>query len=115
MINPDDVTIMVDKSNFDNKQYKADLQCAYDCDYVKGQVDILEKIKADFEEIKGLRDNPYNNKTEYSVSMEELRKLFDEHITELKGKNKLTCDRNICLKNEYSNIGCEDCVVTKGE
>lgn len=21
------------------------------------------------------------------------------------------CDRNICLKNEYSGIGCEDCVV----
>ena len=34
---------------------------------------------------------------------------------ELKGENKLTCDRNICLQNEYNNIGCEDCVVTKGE
>lgn len=45
------------------------------------------------------------------------RALIDQDfkITELKGENKLTCDRNICLKNEYSNIGCEDCVVTKGE
>lgn len=67
-------TQMVDKSNFDNKQYKADLQCAYDCGYVKGQVDILKKIKAEFEEIQLPRDNPYNNRTEYSVSMEELEK-----------------------------------------
>ena len=37
------------------------------------------------------------------------------YVSELKGENKLTCDRNICLKNEYNNIGCEDCVVTKGE
>lgn len=29
--------------------------------------------------------------------------------------DKLTCDRNICLKNEYNNIGCEDCVVTKND
>ena len=36
-------------------------------------------------------------------------------IAELKEKDKPTCDRNICLKNEYNNIGCEDCVVTKGE
>ena len=33
----------------------------------------------------------------------------------MEGEDKLTCDRNICLKNEYNNIGCEDCVVTKGE
>ena len=25
------------------------------------------------------------------------------------------CDRNICLKNEYNNIGCEDCEVTKSQ
>lgn len=29
--------------------------------------------------------------------------------------NEQSCDRNICLQNEYNNIGCEDCVVTKGE
>lgn len=46
----------------------------------------LEKIKAEFEEIQLLRDNPYNNETEYSVSMEELRELFDKHISELKGE-----------------------------
>ena len=25
------------------------------------------------------------------------------------------CDRNICLKNEYSGIGCDKCEVTKTE
>ena len=25
------------------------------------------------------------------------------------------CDRNICLKNEYNNIGCEDCEVTESQ
>ena len=47
----------------------------------------LEKIKAECEEIILLRDNPYNNKTEYSVSMKELREVFDKHISELKGEN----------------------------
>lgn len=46
----------------------------------------LEKIKEEVEELECLRDNPYNNETEYSVSMEELRELFDKHISELKGE-----------------------------
>ena len=25
------------------------------------------------------------------------------------------CDRSICLKNEYNNVGCEDCEVTKSQ
>lgn len=46
----------------------------------------------------------------------EITKIInDEVISELKGEDKLTCDRNICLRNEYNNIGCEDCVVMKGE
>ena len=47
----------------------------------------LEKIKAEIEEIQLLRDNIYDNKTEYSVSMTELRELFNKHISELKGEN----------------------------
>ena len=56
-------------------------------EYCKDKIiEELEKIKAEFEEIKCPRDNPYNNETEYSVSMEELRELFDKHISELKGE-----------------------------
>ena len=25
------------------------------------------------------------------------------------------CDRSICLRNEYNNVGCEDCEVTKSQ
>lgn len=42
----------------------------------------------------------------FNVAIKSLENRIDD---------KLTCDRNICLKNEYSNIGCEDCVVTKND
>lgn len=37
---------------------------------------------------------------------------YKEPTTENEAKY---CDRNICLKNEYNNIGCEDCEVTKSQ
>lgn len=42
-------TDKIEKSNFSTKQYKADLQSAYDCGYAKAleQTDILDKIKAE--------------------------------------------------------------------
>ena len=51
-------------------------------------IEELKKVKAEIEEIQLLRDNPYNNHTEYSVSMTELRELFDKHISELKGETE---------------------------
>lgn len=61
-------------------------------EYNKQIVEELRKMKAEFEEIKGLKDNPYNNETEYCdcVSMRELRKLFDKHIIKLKGDSNET-------------------------
>ena len=41
--------------------------------------------------------------------------LPDPYVEEIVEKEKLYCDRNICLLNEYNNIGCEDCKVNKGE
>ena len=82
-------TQMVDESNFDNKQYKADLQCAYDCGYVKGQIDILEKIneKIDFEE-KWLFDvfaKEYKIRTkDIEIAMSGIRRV----VAELKGEQK---------------------------
>lgn len=61
-------------------------QWEHDKGYTKGQIDILKKIKAEITEIGCFRNNPYNDKTEYSVSMKELRELFDKHISELKGE-----------------------------
>ena len=42
-------TQMVDKSNFDNEQYNADLQSAYDCGFIAGQKYILEELTKDIE------------------------------------------------------------------
>lgn len=76
-------------------------------------IEELEQIKADFEEIQLLRDNPYNNRTEYSVSMTELRELFDNHISKLKGENKEcpyfdyevgTCRRSETEFDELNNL-----------
>ena len=28
-------------------------------------------------------------------------------------KHEVSCDRNICVSNEYNGIGCDECVVNK--
>ena len=44
------------------------------------------------------------------------RKLYEESMQEPTTKNEAKyCDRSICLKNEYNNVGCEDCEVTKSQ
>ena len=111
-------------------------QWEYDKGYTKGYsdgraslIEELEQLKADFEEIQLLRDNPYNNRTEYSISMKELRELFDEHISELKGENNpdcRSCDKwKTCENGEkghangtsigYSIGECRDYAELKGE
>ena len=50
-------TPMIDKSNFDQEQYKADLQCAYDCGKAsvnpqEPKTDVLDKIRAEIAEYK---------------------------------------------------------------
>lgn len=44
----------------------------------------------------------------------DLDKLSELNKSTTKNEVKY-CDRNICLKNEYNNIGCEDCEVTKSQ
>ena len=58
-------TQMVDKSNFDREQYKADLQSAYDCGYVKGAIGELEHLK-DVIRFNGL----YNERIEDLIDIE---------------------------------------------
>ena len=45
--------------------------------------------------------------------IEEQNKWFEEQ--ERKEQEPAYCDRNICLKNEYNGIGCEECEVTKSQ
>ena len=41
-------------------------------------------------------------------------KLLEQEPT-TKNDSPKYCDRSICLKNEYNNVGCEDCEVTKSQ
>ena len=85
-------TQMVDKSNFDNKQYKADLQSAYECGFVFGANDVLEKIKAEFDNdlnlYKNEYDGTYNCSLDYIKGIITCKTIIDNHIEELKGENK---------------------------
>lgn len=89
-------TQMVDKSNFDNEQYKADLQCAYDCGYAKGQVDILKKIKAEIYRHHNITCNlkcatcflEYNCELRRKIDLLEDLAIIDNHIKELKEESK---------------------------
>lgn len=45
-------------------------------------------------------------------------KLFEykiNHMPSVKPQEPAYCDRNICIKNEYNNIGCDECEVTKSQ
>lgn len=47
-------------------------------------------------------------------------KVYEEHkavldILEQEPTDKPMCDRNICISNEYSGIGCDKCIVNKAE
>ena len=48
------------------------------------------------------------NKDIFTKILDEINKLSSVNPQEPK-----YCDRNICLKNEYNGIGCDECEVTK--
>ena len=41
-------------------------------------------------------------------------RLFDKLLS-VNPQEPKYCDRNICLKNEYNGIGCDECEVTKSQ
>ena len=43
-----------------------------------------------------------------------LNEAIDMAIEALKQEPKY-CDRNICIKNEYNGIGCDECEITKSQ
>ena len=48
---------------------------------------------------------------------EILRMIVDyiEIMSSVKPQEPKYCDRNICIKNEYNGIGCDECEVTKSQ
>jgi len=52
------------------------------------------------------------------ANMEEFDIVAYRNIMQLpsvKPQEPKYCDRNICLKNEYNGIGCDECEVTKSQ
>ena len=71
------------------------------------QEPILDKIRA---EIQGLRN------CSCSCSdgiIDDVEDIIDKYNAESEGKKEglKYCDRNICVSNEYSGIGCDECMV----
>lgn len=47
-------------------------------------------------------------------SQEEKEVIINAQLDRLKSEiEPKTCDRNICIRNEYNGIGCDECEVTK--
>lgn len=54
-------------------------------------------------------------RTKHSTYLDaDIRKALDMAIQALE-QEPAYCDRNICLRNEYNGIGCDECEVTKSQ
>lgn len=67
--------------------------------------------QAVFEQINcwiGSGEYRYTNATHYLTERVK-------HISPVNTQEPKYCDRNICIKNEYNGIGCNECEVTKSQ
>ena len=67
-------TQMIDKSNFDERQYKADIDSAYECGRAS-VLSVIEDIKAEIH-----RANCYYHGTEWGMGIELCERIIDKHI-----------------------------------
>ena len=44
-----------------------------------------------------------------------IKNLIREDMKRIKESQKISCDRDICFKNDANGIGCEECVVNKSK
>ena len=47
------------------------------------------------------------------LSDRDIDRIFN--ALEQEPTEKPLCDRNICISNEYNDIGCDECIVNKAE
>ena len=80
-------TCMIDKSNFDEKQYRADLDSAYECGRAS-VLSVIEDIKAEIREIE--MEGPIDDRARFIRGGEEVRNLVLRII-----------DRNISGKEKF--------------
>ena len=45
----------------------------------------------------------------------EQQRILQGRIKAIPSAETKYCDRNICLRNEYNGIGCDECEVTKSQ
>ena len=65
--------------------------------------------------IKELKELEYYNRPfDNSETEDKKAKALFMAIQALEQEQKY-CDRNICIKNEYNGIGCDECEVTKSQ
>ncbi len=72
------------------------------CDDAISRQAVIDAIMAN-----NIRENEYN------LTSSRIKKAV-ENLPSVKQEAKY-CDRNICIKNEYNGIGCDECEVTKSQ
>ena len=94
-------------------KYRTAGMVAYNAEWLKNHFDIERAVicgkpyedtvsREVFEQVVRERD----------IAIEQLNELGYEFGEKIEPKY---CDRNICIKNEYNGIGCEDCEVNKSQ
>lgn len=57
----------------------------------------------------------YEHKYEHSAYGLDYAEQIIGKLPSVNPQEPKYCDRNICIKNEYNNIGCDECEVTKSQ
>lgn len=75
------------------------------------QEPILDKIRAEIEtDLSHFCFDEWGNE---NPTWKEIKVIIDKYKAESEEKKEglKYCDRNICVSNEYSGIGCDECMV----
>lgn len=78
---------------------------------IKTIIDIVHKTIYGFFDVCDEEETPMTDKDKLLL---KINKAICTNIRALEQEPKY-CDRNICIKNEYNGISCEECEVTKSQ
>lgn len=71
----------------------------------------LEKIRAEIEKHTDGNNHCDEYLDGYNNGMKDALEILDKYAEQ----EPKYCDRNICIKNEYNGIECDECIVNKAE
>ena len=92
-----------------NKNDYCNRDC-YNCELVKTDIEILTALDMAIKALSYDDTKYYEGHGEVVVD----KAVWEDAKGALEQEPKY-CDRNICLRNEYNNIGCDECEVTKSQ